>query len=164
MTITISLVALAVSLFNLLYVLWRNRASLSVSSPLAHSSGGRYLHVVFDFVNKSSNPIAITQIKLLYDGHSIKAEDFEQLFVNKKQLRGSEVVKSNDYTTTSTPINLRAFEGKRAVLLFRSDLFKKLKPSCFPIKVVVSTNRKIFRFDMLTQVVKADEFSAKFPV
>lgn len=143
-----SIVAIILSIINLVYLIITNNKKLDFNirnytyTKISTSDKSFFYLFNVEFINKSRQPISITNMKFI-DGDKIYYIDLEQQRVaDKSKTRGQEIIERRNLDSAEFPINLTSLTATRKILIMHGDdNFQNEE-----IKVVISTNRgKIYK-------------------
>ena len=152
-TFLIALAGFGLSLWNFFSDLWRNRCSISVEYIShycgVHPNGKTVLQLRLNIVNRSSAPISISRMFLIYQGC-----EFEFLFPSVcvwefAKLKNHEVVKQEEIKSQALPFKI---EGRGAVggyfLVYVPPEAKDVFAKKSDIWLLMQTSRRKKRFSL----------------
>jgi hypothetical protein len=143
-----SIVAIVLSLINLVYLVITNNKKLDFNirnytyiKTFTADKSFFYLFNV-EFINKSRQPISITSVKFIDGDKTFDIDLEQQRLADKNKTMGQEVIERKKLDSADFPINLTSLTAIRKILIMHGDDNLQNKK----IKVVINTNRgKIYK-------------------
>lgn len=115
----IALFSLLLSLVNAAYLFSKHRRNLSISVG-SYWQAGKTLYLDMEFLNRSSNPIAVSGIQIHYE-KMIMCDKKPRVFLNSRQTHQPNNV--TQIHTASFPIKLDGFASDSAIVIFSDPCF-----------------------------------------